>query len=158
MMEALRTCARPVVRVRRDEEADAYSSAGRVLDASDHSSVCDIWVHDVECLASAIEKVLNGGGDGSASCRCVVKDGRRHRIRTLLVFRKQRVQIASRNATAQPAKARHEHELKLRDDRAGDAHEEIVEAAVLEVILDSGASDPADTAIHDDDFAVVDVT
>jgi hypothetical protein len=74
------------------------------------------------------------------------------------VFRQEHVQIASLNGTAQPAEARHEHELKLRDDRAGDTHEEIVEAAILEVILDSSAADPADAAIYDDDLAVVDVT
>ena len=43
------------------------------------------------------------------------------------------------------------------DDRALDAHEQVVERAVLEVILDPGAADPADPAVDDHDLAVVDV-
>ena len=38
-----------------------------------------------------------------------------------------------------------------------DAHEQVVERAVLEVILDSCTADPADAAVDDDDLAMVDV-
>ena len=57
----------------------------------------------------------------------------------------------------EPAQAGHEHELELRDDRALDANEQVVERAVLEMILDPGTADPADPAVHDDDLAMVDM-
>ena len=62
-----------------------------------------------------------------------------------------------RHLTAEPAEAREEDELELRDDRARDAEEQVVEAAVLEVVLDAGAADPADAPVDDHDLAVVDV-
>jgi hypothetical protein len=58
---------------------------------------------------------------------------------------------------AQPAKARDEDQLELRDDRSDDAKEQVVEAAVLEVVLDAGAADPTDPAVDDHDLAVIDV-
>ena len=62
------------------------------------------------------------------------------------------------NRPAEPAKARDEDELELRDDRALESDEEIVEATVLEVILDAGPSDPADPPVDDHGLAVVDVS
>ena len=47
--------------------------------------------------------------------------------------------------------------MELRDDRPGDAHEQVVEAAVQEVILDAGAADPSDATVDDRELAVVDV-
>ena len=61
------------------------------------------------------------------------------------------------HGAAEPAEAREEDELELRDDRPLDADEEVVEAAVLEMVLDPGAADPADPPVDDDDLAVVDV-
>jgi hypothetical protein len=46
---------------------------------------------------------------------------------------------------------------KLRDDRPREADEEVVEAAVLEVVLDPGASDPADPPVDHEQLAMVDV-
>ena len=63
-----------------------------------------------------------------------------------------------RNRPTEPAEARDEDQLELRDHRAGDADEQVVEAAVLEVILDPGAADPADAAVDDDDLAMIDVS
>ena len=65
--------------------------------------------------------------------------------------------LVDRDLATEPAQAGDEHELELRDDRALDAHEQVVELAVLEVILDPGAADPADPAVDDHDLAVVDV-
>ena len=66
--------------------------------------------------------------------------------------------LSRRDVAAEPAQARDEDELQLRDDRPLDAHEQVVELAVLEMILDPGAADPADPAVDDDDLAMVDVS
>ena len=82
---------------------------------------------------------------------------RRHRVRAVLERREEGGDLGDGDGAAEPAKAGEEHELELRDDGAGDANEQVVEATVLEVVLDSGAADPADPAVDDDDLAVVDV-
>ena len=65
--------------------------------------------------------------------------------------------LLRRDLAAEPAEARDEDELQLRHDRPFDANEQVVKGAVLEVILDPGAPDPADPAIDDDDLAMVDM-
>ena len=62
-----------------------------------------------------------------------------------------------RHRSAQPAEAGEEHELELVDDRARDADEQIVEATVLEVVLDARPTDPADPAVDDEHLAVIEV-
>ena len=64
---------------------------------------------------------------------------------------------ATRNLAPKPPKARQEDELKLCNDWPFDAEEQVVEAAVLEVVLDSGAADPADAAVDDRELAMVDM-
>ena len=155
MVGALRRRARPVVGVRRDEEAHAHAAAGGLLDAPDHSLVRDVRVHDVERLAR----------NPRAGRPIAAVIGRYRRVvqdvaGTRLVRASCSGKSVSRSCATdhrQPREARHEDELELRDDGAGDAHEEIVEAAVLEVILDAGAPDPADPAVDDDQLAMVDV-
>ena len=70
---------------------------------------------------------------------------------------KERVELPLRDRAAEPAEAREEDELELRDHRPGEPHEEVVEAAVVEVVLDPAAADPADPAVDDDELAVVEV-
>ena len=53
------------------------------------------------------------------------------------------------------AKARQERRLRLPDDVAGDAHHHVVEAAVLEVVLDPRAAGPRDGAVDHVELAVV---
>ena len=53
------------------------------------------------------------------------------------------------------AEARQERRLRLPDDVAGDAHHHVVEAAVLEVVLDPRAARPGDGAVDDVELAVV---
>ena len=92
------------------------------------------------------------------STRRVVQDGRGDRIRPpASCSGKSESSSWHGDRTAQPREARDEHELELRDDRASDAQKEVVEAAVLEVILDACAADPADPAVDNDDLAMVDV-
>ena len=153
MVELLRRRAGPVVRVRRDEEADVDAAAGRAFDAPDHPAVRDVRVDDVERLPGAVEQARDGVGDRAVAARRVVEDDRGDVAGALV--REQRFDPV--RLPAQPAQARDEDELELRHDRPGDPDEQVVEAPVLEVILDPRAADPADPAVHDDDLAMVDV-
>ena len=72
-------------------------------------------------------------------------------------YREQGLELGDVDASAEPAEAREEDELELGDDGAAEPEEEVVEAAVLEVVLDSGAPDPPDATVDDDPFPVVDV-
>ena len=53
------------------------------------------------------------------------------------------------------AEARQERRLCLPHDVAGDAHHHVVEAAVLEVVLDSGSAGPRDRSVDDVELAVI---
>ena len=53
--------------------------------------------------------------------------------------------------------AAQEGRLQLADERPGDAHEQVVEAAIFEVVLDAGTAHPADASVDDIQLAVVDV-
>ena len=56
---------------------------------------------------------------------------------------------------AVPAEARQERRLRLPDDGAGDPHHDVVEAAVLEVVLDPRPAGPGDGAVDHVQLAVV---
>ena len=96
-------------------------------------------------------------GDRPEPSRRVVEHDRGDRARSRVEWREELRGAGRRDRATEPAQAGDEHELELRDDRALDAHEQVVELAVLEVILDPGAADPADPAVDDHDLAVVDV-
>ena len=81
----------------------------------------------------------------------------RHRVAARDELRQQRIECAERNLAAEPAEARDEDELELGDHGAGRPQEQVVEAPVLEVILDPRAADPTDPAVDDQHLAVVDV-
>ena len=87
----------------------------------------------------------------------VVEDDGRDAGRHLLVLGKQTVQLAGRELTAEPAEAGEEDQLELGDDRPRHAQEEVVEAPVLEVILDARPADPAHAPVDDEDLPVIDV-
>ena len=72
--------------------------------------------------------------------------------------REERIELCVRHGPAEPAKAGEEHELELVDDGPRDAQEQIVEATVLEVILDARPADPTDAAIDDQQLAVIEVS
>ena len=86
-----------------------------------------------------------------------MQDASGKRLRAAFERREEHREIGRRDLATEPADARDEHELELSDDRPGDAHEEIVEAAVLEVVLDPRSADPPDATVDDRDLAVVDV-
>jgi len=48
-------------------------------------------------------------------------------------------------------------QLELCHHRASSPQEQVLEAAVLEVVLDAGSADPPDSAVDDHDLAVIDV-
>ena len=86
-----------------------------------------------------------------------MKDDRGHRVRAILERGKEGVDLGDGNGAAEPANAREKHELELHDHGTGDANEQVVKPTILEVVLDSGAADPADPAVDDDDLAMVDM-
>ena len=135
----------------------AHASSGGPLDPADHAAVRHVGIDDVESLARAVEHPGDLVGDGTELPRRVVEDDRRYPL-AVLQRRKQGVQLSRRDLAAKPAVTGDEDELELRDDRPGHAHEEVVEAPVLEVVFDAGAADPPDAAVDDHDLAVIDVT
>ena len=86
-----------------------------------------------------------------------MKDDCRHRVRAILERGKEGVDLGDGNGAAKPANAGEKHELELRDHGTGDTNEQVVKPTILEVVLDSGAADPADPAVDDDDLAMVDM-
>ena len=158
MVELLRRRARPVVRVRGDEEPDPHAAPRRVRHPSDHRAVGDVRVHDVErpgravhqrvAMASVIGRYLPG-----ALCRTTRGHGRS----VSRVLGEERGELGRVHVAAEPAKRGEEDELELRDDGAREPQEHVVEPAVLEVVLDARSADPAGQAVDDDDLAVVDV-
>ena len=105
----------------------------------------------------SVDELGDRGRDRPEPPRRVVEHDRGDRARSLVEWREELRGAGRRDVATEPAQAGHEHELELRHDRALDAHEQVVELAVLEVILDPGAADPADPAVDDHDLAVVDV-
>jgi hypothetical protein len=91
---------------------------------------------------------------GREASRRVVEHAGGHGLPTRL---ERREQLVEDYLPAEPPDAREEDELELRHDRPRDAHEEIVEAPVPEVILDAGATHPSDRTVDDRELAVVDV-
>jgi hypothetical protein len=158
LVELLRGRAGPVVRVRGDEEADANASAGSLLDPSDHPAVGDVRVDDIQRLGRPFEQARDCLGDRPVPAGSVVKYDRGNGVRAALQRGEEGVQLGGRDPTAEPAKTGKKDELELGNHRAGDPHEQVVKAAVLEVVLDSGAADPADAPVDDHELAVVDVS
>ena len=157
VMEPLGGRTRDVVRLRRHEEADLRTATGRGLDPPDHPLVADVRIDHVEGLARAVEEVRDGRCDRAIAARRVVQHGRRDGLRDVLVGGKQGVELLQRDRSAEPAEAGDEDELQLRDHRPGHPDEEVVEAAVGEVVLDPGATDPAGAAVDHDELSMVEV-
>ncbi len=86
-----------------------------------------------------------------------MEHGRRD-LRVHAVRGQQLVERRHGHLAAEPAKAAEEDELELLHDRPGHAEEQVVEAAVGEVVFDAGTADPPDPPVDDHDLAVVDVT
>jgi hypothetical protein len=119
--------------------------------------VGDVGVDDVEGLERAIEQARDRVGDRPVLPGCVVEHGGGYRLRAAVERGEERVEFANGELAAEPAEAGDEDELQLGDHRPLDVEEQVVEAAVLEVVLDAGAADPADAPVDDQHLAVVDV-
>ena len=155
----LRGRAGHVVRLRRREEADAHAAPGGLLDALDHPPVGDVGVDDVERLARArrggraISAVIGRYLPG-ALCRTVAgtEPGRRRG--------REKSASSSPGGTAPPSQRKLARKTSWSCETTGpvSAEEEVVEAAVVEVVLDPGAADPADPAVDDEELAMVEVT
>ena len=79
MVELLCGRAGPVVRVGRNEEADAHAAPGGVLDSLNHPPVGDVRVDHVERLAR-VEQTRDLGGDRPVPAGSVVEDYRWNRV------------------------------------------------------------------------------
>ncbi len=95
--------------------------------------------------------------DRSVTSGSVVERHRRHWIDSGVERRQERIEVGARHGSTQPAEAGQEHELELVHDRTRDPQEQIVEATVLEVILEACPTDPADPAIDDEQLPMVEV-
>ena len=91
------------------------------------------------------------GGDEPAGDHLRERDRDRRRSRPA---REVGVEVVRQRA-AVTAEARQERRLRLPDDVAGDANHDVVEAAVLEVVLDACAAGPRDLAVDHVELAVV---
>src|SRR4030095_14078875 len=136
---------------------DTNAAASCLLDAPDHAAVGDIGVDDVQGVVRILQQARDGVCDGALATRRVVEDERRNGVRPRVEVREERLDVVPRDRAAEPPEAGEEHELELRDYRAGHPQEEIVEAAVLEVVLDAGSTDPPDSAVDDYELAVIDM-
>jgi hypothetical protein len=87
----------------------------------------------------------------------IVENNGRHGSERVVVLREERFELAARDRSFEPAEAHDEYELELGDDRPRDAHEQIVESTVLEVILDPRTADPPDPPVDHDGLPMVDV-
>ena len=158
VVEPLRRATRPVVRIGRDDEPDGDSPTRRCFDPADHAPVGDVRVDDVQRLAGAVHQLGDRVRDRAVPAGGVVQDDGGRTAGAFVERGEERLCAVCRDRAAEPAKAREEHELELRHDGALEADEQVVEAAVLEVIFDPGAADPADAPVDDDRLAMVDVT
>src|SRR6185503_2294218 len=146
-----------VVHLPRDEEADSDAARCGLRDPSDHPAVGHVRVDHVEWLGRALEQSHELGRDRPEASRRILEHARPQGRPTRLEYGEQVMQGRESNLSAEPADARQEDELDLRDDRPGDTYEQVVKAAILEVILDAGAPDPPDAAVDDHELAVVNV-
>src|SRR4051812_40468579 len=157
VMELLRGRTGPVVRVPGNEEPHAHAAACRTLDSPDHAAVGDVRVDHVQRVVRPVEQATDRVGDRPVSTGRVVQHDRRDRALALVEGRKERCDLRRPKRGAETKEAGEEDELELRDDGTGHAHEEVVEPAVEEVVLDARAPDPADAAVDDEGLAMVDV-
>ena len=142
-----------VVRRLRDDETHRDAATGRGKDPADHVCVRDVRVHHVEPPARAVDLLAErlGGGDVAAGDHLRERDRRRALVRGCGEVRGE----VGPERAAVPAKARQERRLRLPDDGAGHPHHDVVEAAVLEVILDPRSAGPGDGAVDHVQLAVV---
>ena len=99
------------------------------------------------CSRIACEAATEAAGDHLRE-----RDRRRARVGLL----GEQAREVGRQRPAATVEARQERRLGLPHDVAGDAHHHVVEAAVLEVILEACAADPRDRPVDDVQLAMVD--
>ena len=142
-----------VVRRLRDDDAHADAAPGGRQDPLEHVAVREVGVHHIEPPARAVDLLADRlrGGDEPAGDDLRKRDrnrpgcGRRGEVG---------VEVVGQGA-AEAAEAREEGRLSLADDVARDANHHVVEAAVLEVVLDSRAPGPRDLAVDHVELPVV---
>ena len=122
---------------------DAASGGGD--DPLEHVAVREVGVHHVEPSARPVDLLADRLRSGDEPAGDDLRKRDRSRAgggRSGEVGREVGRQVA-----AEAPEAREEGGLRLADDAAGDAHHHVVEAAVLEVVLDACASGPRDLAV-----------
>ena len=137
----------------RDDDPHPHPALRGGNDPVDHPPVGEIGVHHVEALPSAVDLLPDRlrGGHVPAGDHLCERDGRRAGVGRL---REERRQLG-RKRRAVAVEARQERRLRLPDDIAGDPHHHVMEAAVLEMVLDARATRPRNRAVDHVELAVI---
>ena len=142
-----------VVRHLRDHHPHPHAPARRGEDAVDHVTVRDVRVHHVEPGAGEVDLLADRlrGRDVATGDHLHESNARRTRVERL---DEVACEVVGQRAPV-PAEARQEGRLRLTHDVAGEASHDVVEAAVLEVILYPGPARPGHGAVDHVQLAVV---
>ena len=142
-----------VVRRRGHDQPHGHAAAGCREDAFEHVAVGEIRVHHVEAAARTVDLLTDrlGCGHEAAGDHLGERDRRRAVVGRLGKVPSEVV----RERPAVAPEARQERRLRLPDDVSGHAHHHVVEAAILEVVLDPRAAGPRDGAVDDVELAVI---
>ena len=144
---------REVVRLLGDDDPHLHPAPGGRQHPLDDVGVGEVRVHHVEALTRRVDLLPDGlrGRDEAAGDHLREGDRRRAGVG-------RRGEVPGQVGGQRPpvaAKARQERRLRLPDDVTGDAHHQVVEAAVVEVILDAGSARPGDAPVDDVQLAMV---
>ena len=142
-----------IVRPLGDEHAHVHPAPGGGEDPADRVLVGQVGVRDVEALARGVDLLEDRlrGRDVASRDHLGERDRRRAGV---VGLRKEASGIGRQRAAAIPEGGQ-EGGLRLPHDVAGDAHHHVVEAAVLEVILEAGSPGPGDRSVDHVELAMV---
>ena len=142
-----------VVRLLGDDDPDVHSAPCGREDSLDHVAVGEVRVHHVEAGTRSVDLLANRLRRGDEAARDDLGEGDRRRAG----FRRRREvpgEIGRQRAVV-AVEARQEGRLRLSHDGAGDAHHHVVEAAVLEVVLEACSAGPRDPSVDDEQLPMV---
>ncbi len=145
-----------VVRRLGDDKSHSDSTARCGEHPLDHVAVRHVRVHHVEATARAVDLLADRLRRRDEAAGDHLSDGDRRLAGVRRLREVPRQVVRQRAAVA--AEAGQERRLRLPYDVAGDPDHHVVEAAVLEVVLDARTSRPGDRPVDDVQLPVVGAT